>query len=126
MAVAIVTVAGRSYRLGCEEGEEQRLGELAQALDRKITAMRKNFGEIGDQRLIIMAALEISDEAADAKAKAEAVQAEIAGLRAEIEARQQRGDALDMTLALAFEEAASRLERLAKNLGREAEELDPP
>ena len=58
MAVAIVIIAGRSYRLGCDEGQEKRLEELAASVDGKIAAMRSNVGEIGDQRLIVMAAIE--------------------------------------------------------------------
>ena len=90
MAVAIVTIAGRSYRLGCDEGQEKRLEELAASVDGKIAAMRSNVGEIGDLRLIVMAAIKIADEAADARAKIETLEAEVASLREKIDAGQRR------------------------------------
>lgn len=126
MAVAIVTVAGRAYRVGCEQGQEQRLEELAAALDEKIAGMRKNFGEIGDQRLIVMAAIEVADEAADAKGRINELQGEIEALRAEIAALRERETALEAHLAQAFEDAAARLERLAEDLARGEAELGLP
>ncbi|HEX8666640.1 MAG TPA: cell division protein ZapA, partial [Beijerinckiaceae bacterium] len=59
-----VTIAGRSYRMACGEGEEAHLEGLAQAYDAKITELRGAFGEIGDMRLHVMAALTYADELA--------------------------------------------------------------
>ena len=56
MAQISVTIDGRKYRLACNEGEEARLESLAGMIDEKIGEMRTTFGEIGDQRLVIMAA----------------------------------------------------------------------
>jgi cell division protein ZapA len=126
MAVAIVTIAGRSYRLGCDEGEEKRLEELAASVDGKIAAMRSSVGEIGDQRLVVMAAIEIADEAADARAKIATLEAEVAALREKIEAGQRRDAAIEARLAKSFDAAATRLERLAKQLAGDLEEPDGP
>jgi cell division protein ZapA len=126
MAVAIVNIAGRSYRLGCDEGQEKRLEELAASVDVKIAAMRKNFGEIGDQRLVVMAALEIADEAADARAKIGALEAVGASLREEISAGQRRDAAIEARLAKTFGDAATRLERLARRLAGDRGEPDGP
>ncbi|MGH6798660.1 MAG: cell division protein ZapA, partial [Roseiarcus sp.] len=57
MTQVSVTIDGRKYRLACNEGEEARLESLAGMIDDKIGEMRAAFGEIGDQRLVIMAAL---------------------------------------------------------------------
>ena len=54
MSQVSVTIDGRKYRLACNEGEEPRLESLAGMIDEKIGEMRKTFGEIGDQRLVIM------------------------------------------------------------------------
>jgi cell division protein ZapA len=124
MAVAIVTIAGRTYRMGCEEGEERRLEELAAALDQKVAGMRKNFGEIGDQRMIVMAALETADEAADARSRVNQLQDEIEALRARIDASTERAAALEDKLAQALEEAVGHLERLADDLVKNEAELD--
>ena len=72
MSQVSVTIDGRKYRLACNEGEEARLESLAGTIDEKIGEMRKTFGEIGDQRLVIMAALTLADSLTEAKDEAAA------------------------------------------------------
>ena len=59
-----VTINGRQYRMACDEGQEHHLARLAHELDQRIARLRTTFGEIGDMRLTVMAALLISDELA--------------------------------------------------------------
>ncbi|HYA79885.1 MAG TPA: cell division protein ZapA [Methylocystis sp.] len=126
MAVAVVTVSGRTYRIGCAEGQEPRITDLGLMLDQKIAAMHKSFGEIGDQRIVVMAALEIADEGADAKERVATLQLEIETLREELALRERREAELDERLAQSFDAAAQRLERLAKHLARDDMELELP
>ena len=70
MAQVSVTIDGRKYRLACNEGEEARLEQLADMIDAKILELRQTFGEIGDQRLVVMAALTIADNLAEARDEA--------------------------------------------------------
>ena len=73
MPQALVNIGGRSYRLACNPGEEPHLEALAKFVDGKIDEMRSaRFGEIGDQRIVVMAALSIADELFEARRKAEA------------------------------------------------------
>ena len=51
-----VTIAGRAYRMACDEGQEEHLLGLGRFLDDKIDELRDAFGEIGDMRLAVMAA----------------------------------------------------------------------
>ena len=67
MSQISVTIDGRKYRLACNEGEEARLELLAGMIDEKIGEMRSSFGEIGDQRLVIMAALTLADSLTEAR-----------------------------------------------------------
>ena len=55
-----VTISGKAYRMACGEGEEPHLEALAQLYDGKIEEMRQAFGEIGDMRLHVMAALMVA------------------------------------------------------------------
>ena len=57
-----VTINGRQYRMACEEGQEVRLLKLAESLESRIELLRGKFGEIGDARLTVMAALTVCDE----------------------------------------------------------------
>jgi cell division protein ZapA len=76
-----VTISGRSYRMACGEGEERHLEGLAADYDAKITELRGSFGEIGDMRLHVMAALTLADELAETKRRLGGIDEEIAILR---------------------------------------------
>ncbi len=112
-----VMIGGRSYRLACNDGEEPHLEALAREVDARFENMHKAFGEIGDQRLIVMTALTIADEIAEAHNKIAALEAEAERL-AERE-RQTRNDAEIQAVAAAqaIGELSQRIERLAAALG---------
>ena len=57
-----VTINGRQFRMACEDGEEAHLLRLAEDIDQRIARLRERFGEIGDTRLTVMAALTLADE----------------------------------------------------------------
>jgi cell division protein ZapA len=124
MALAIVTIAGRTYRMGCDEGQEKRLEELAAIVDAKIAEMRENFGEIGDQRIVVMAALQIADEVADARGRIAALETQVAALRAQNDESRRRDAAVEARLEQTFGNAAARLEQLARDLSRKEGEKD--
>ncbi len=67
-----VTINGRQFRMACEDGQEGHLQQLARELDERIVALRGQFGEIGDARLTVMAALMVADELAEAGKKLQA------------------------------------------------------
>ncbi len=75
-----VTINGRQYRMACEDGQEDRLLKLADDLESRIGDLRGKFGEIGDQRLEVMAALTISDELLDANQRIRALEDELKAL----------------------------------------------
>lgn len=62
MAQVTVSINGRQYRMECEDGQEPYLMKLASDLDQRIARLRTDFGEIGDMRLTVLAALTIADE----------------------------------------------------------------
>ncbi|MGA3311287.1 MAG: cell division protein ZapA, partial [Xanthobacteraceae bacterium] len=65
MSQVNVTINGRQFRMACEDGQEGHLLNLARDLDGRIEGLRAKFGEIGDSRLTVMAALTIADELAE-------------------------------------------------------------
>ena len=99
MAQVNVTIAGRPYRMACNDGEEAHLEELARVIDAKIAEMRRAFGEIGDQRLTVMAAITIADEMSEARRKIEALQAEVASVNETREAALHATDGWATALA---------------------------
>ena len=62
-----VTINDKHYRMACDDGEEAHLAGLAERLNESIEALRERFGEIGDQRLTVMAAITFADQAAEAQ-----------------------------------------------------------
>jgi len=76
-----VTINGRQYRMACEEGQEARLLKLAENLETRIGSLRGKFGEIGDARLTVMAALTVCDELLDASNRIRSLENEIEALR---------------------------------------------
>lgn len=66
-ATVTVSVAGRSYEIGCDDGQEERVRNLAADIDRRVNDLLKSVGAVGEARLLFMAALLIADELADLK-----------------------------------------------------------
>jgi len=127
MAQVVVNIAGRTYRMACEDGEEPHLTELARIVEEKILALRQGFGEIGEQRIVVMAAITIADEIAAGRRKIAALEAELAAVQAEADASRRRSEAREAQIAASLDGASERLERLAATLARSdagAEALD--
>ncbi|HMJ44291.1 MAG TPA: cell division protein ZapA, partial [Pseudolabrys sp.] len=81
MPTVNATIAGRQFRLACEDGQEEHLLTLARDMDERIEGLRKQFGEIGDTRLTVMAALMVADELSEAAHKMRRMEEELNGLR---------------------------------------------
>ena len=62
MGQVSVTLNGRTYRLECGEGEEAHLIALSEYLASHMETMKHKFGQVGDDRLILMASLMVTDE----------------------------------------------------------------
>ncbi len=76
-----VTINGRQYRMACEEGQELRLLKLAENLESRVESLRGRFGEIGDARLTVMAALTVCDDLVDAGQQIRKLEDELKGVR---------------------------------------------
>ena len=113
-----VTINGRQYRMACEEGQEIRLLKLAESLEQRIETLRGKFGEIGDARLTVMAALTVCDELLDANARLRAMEEELIGLRDVRNAATDRAKATQAAVANALNAAAERIERTTQVLNR--------
>jgi cell division protein ZapA len=74
MATVAVTINARSFSLACDDGEEPRIRRLAQYVDQKVGEFAGRVGQIGEARLILLAALVIADELAEANARLAAAQ----------------------------------------------------
>ncbi|MFL5266535.1 MAG: cell division protein ZapA [Stellaceae bacterium] len=66
MGQVSVPVNGRSYTISCEDGQETRIRRLAQYVDAKVGEFVASAGQVGEARLLLLAALVIADELSDA------------------------------------------------------------
>jgi cell division protein ZapA len=66
MGQVSVPVNGRSFTIACEDGQEPRIRRLAQYVDAKVGEFVANVGQVGEARLLLLAALVIADELSDA------------------------------------------------------------
>src|SRR5690349_2284305 len=113
-----VTINGRQYRMACEEGQEVRLLKLAENLETRVGELRGKFGEIGDARLTVMAALTACDELLDANARIRALEEELETARATRTAAVDRVRITQTAVANALNAAADRIEKTTQVLNR--------
>lgn len=105
MAQVEITVNDRSYKVMCEDGQEVRLGDLAAHLDRHVADIAADLGQIGEARLMLLAALTVCDELFEARARLASHEANAADALAE------------------ESEAAHAIERAARRLAAAADRL---
>jgi cell division protein ZapA len=117
MSQVSVTINGRVYRMACDDGQEDHLVRLARDLDTRIGQLRQSFGEIGDTRLTVMAAIMVSDELAELRRRLRASEQELDGLKEAGVAADERIEAGERAVVDVIENAAERIERLAMSLG---------
>jgi len=118
MASVNATIAGRQFRLACEDGQEEHLQSLARDLDASIEELRQKFGEIGDTRLTVMAALMVADELAEAKRKIRRLEEESTVLQDARVVTADRAKAASAAVVNAFNSAAERIEGISKKLNQ--------
>lgn len=116
MAQVQVNIDGKLYRMACDDGQEDHLRALADKLNGKVSDMKVAFGEIGDMRLTVMAAITIADELAEANQRIAHMESEIARVsaaRQTVESSQSNREAEAATHIVAL---AERIERVARTL----------
>ncbi|HEX5212553.1 MAG TPA: cell division protein ZapA [Pseudolabrys sp.] len=116
MAQVNATIAGRQFRLACEDGQEEHLQALAHDLDQRIIDLRAKFGEIGDTRLTVMAALMVADELSEAARKIRRLEEESTALQDARVVSTDRAKAASDAVVHAFNSAAERIEGITKKL----------
>ena len=106
MAQVTVEINGKPYSVGCEDGQEGHLRELASLFDRQVRIVAQEVGPLGDTRLMLMGALLLSDELADTKARLSHAQADLARVQSDYARAESRA-------ITALQSAAERIESRA-------------
>ena len=98
--------------MACDEGQEPHLEGLAAEFDRYVNDLRGSFGEIGDQRLTVMAGIMVTDELLELKRRVERLDAEVTSLRENGANEHQQRQAGDDELAKSIEDIAKKIEAM--------------
>jgi len=116
MASVNVMINGKTYRMACEEGQEPHLLALAERLDSYVGQLKGSFGEIGDQRLTVMAGVMVTDELVELEKKTAKLEAEIVALKDQSQNTVQEMSSSEQDASKKISELADRLSELAGKL----------
>ena len=121
MGQVSVTLNGRTYRLECAEGEETHLIALAEYLGTHVDAMKRKFGQVGDDRLILMASLLVTDELWGLRRQMQELKTFLAEARRDRSVADESAKSVQSELARKVSAVTDRLERLNQRFGSEVE-----
>lgn len=120
MSKVSVTLNGREFTIGCEDGQEAYLRELAEILDRRVGSIVEQVGQIGDVRLLLMASLMLIDEQKETERRVEALEAHVDRLRNERHGAASLQAEERQRMVACLVDVAERLEAFAADLEGEA------
>jgi cell division protein ZapA len=121
MGQVSVTLNGRTYRLECGEGEETHLIALAEYLGSHVDTMKRKFGQVGDDRLILMASLLVTDEFWELRRQMQELKTSLAEARRDRSVADESTKSLQADLAQRVSAVAERLEMLNERFGSDVQ-----
>ena len=62
MANVNIKFNNKDYLLSCDDGQEKNLKELANHLDSKYNELKKNLGNIGENKLLLITSIQMVDD----------------------------------------------------------------
>ena len=116
MPLVNIMINQRAYTVACDDGEEEHLRELGKHVDAKARELLESVGQVGDTRLLLMAALLITDEYLDAKGRLESRSRELSDLSTAHNIVQSRAGGSEESATATLEAATKRLSDIAARL----------
>ena len=111
-----VTINGKNYRMACDEGQEDHLLKLAHKFDGYVDQLKGSFGEIGDQRLTVMAGVMVTDKVEELTEKLEKLEADFKNLKESKAIESREKQAGDDDLAKSIIDSAKKISKLSSKL----------
>ena len=108
MPQAMIEINGRVYTMQCGEGQEEHLRRLARMVDEEVTRIREKTGQLGEIRLLLMAALVMADKLVEQEKALNQLRAELEKARSA-----SGGQEVVNRLLEALEGASDRLQDVA-------------
>ena len=73
MAEVDISINGRSYRISCKNGEEERVKSLATLINNQVQKLTEKIGQLGEARMILLASLVLLDKSDEIEKEAEKI-----------------------------------------------------
>lgn len=116
MAEVTVSINGRSYILGCDDGEEDRLRDLGRHVDRHVRELSESMPDIGETRLMLLASLMVADELTETLSLLREIEGAFQNLKKQHESEVSKSEQLREKARKSVEAAAQRIETIAGRL----------
>lgn len=113
MPLVNVLINTRAYTVECDDGEEERLRDVSQILDKRVRELASSVGQVGDTRLLVMAGLVICDELSETLERLDEIEKKFAALKGK---RGGDNEESENALAEMIENASERLEAIAARI----------
>lgn len=104
-ATVAITIAGRSYEMACDAGQEKILEDFSHEIDKRAQQLLKAVGPVSDSKLLVMVALTLVDDLTEARGRS--------GPAAEDKGDQASAERKDEAVAAGIERLAARIEAIA-------------
>jgi len=108
-----VEINGRKFRMACEEGQQEHLLDLASRFNDQVEQFKGAFGEIGDNRLTVMAGIAVLDELAEAELRIEELKAQMSQVEADSQALIDEARDLEKKFAKKLAQTARKIEAVS-------------
>ena len=116
MSEVTVTINGRTYKMSCDDGQERHLLGLVEHVSRHVESLKEHVGQVGDTRLLLMAAVMVADEFGEAHRRIEDLEADVQRLVAAQESVAEQAQEAEEVAARSLDMAAERIEEITKGL----------
>ena len=73
MADVDIIINSRTYRVSCKDGEEDRIISLSSQINQEVEVLASRIGQLGEARMILLAALVLLDKSDDNQDKMEEI-----------------------------------------------------
>ncbi|SDH06261.1 cell division protein ZapA [Pelagibacterium luteolum] len=126
MAEVSVEINGRKFRMACEDGQETHLSSLATRFNRYIDEYKGTFGEIGDNRLVVMAGIAVVDELVEAERKIQQLSSELATVTRAGSDVAAEAESMEAKFAAKLSDVARRIESIATAVDNAGQDQPQP